>query len=242
MKLLTVLLFALALCGFARGDLVYTVTPSSSTVAQGQRLTFQIHLHLTPTTLLRGTPPQSVTRTSLRFDAIDFQARAGAGDGTGGLFTTDCINHLLNQATPSAQDQMGNRLGTVFSTVKNTFIEGDPFEFGVVINSTPQLLATLFLDTNTTGVVPGTYNFTLDLDKLAANSNTNLFPGQDNGLASGIPTTTNALLNTIQYTITPTAVPEPSSIIGFSILATCGTYLFARRRKLAMVTKLNSIA
>jgi hypothetical protein len=208
-------------------DLVFTVSPSSTTAVQGQILTFNIHIHLTPTTLVRGTPPISVTSSSLEFDAFDLQARAGAGDSSGGVFANNGISHLLNKAPPSpVLDMQGNKTGLVFSVVRFSGIPGDPFRFGMPIDENPVLLATLFLETN--GVAPGTYNFTLE--ELRGNSNSFIASG-DNGFASEVPTFTLATGNTITYTIT--AVPEPSSIICFGCLAAFGVGYFIRRNRKA---------
>jgi hypothetical protein len=215
-----------------QADIVFTASPfGNTTVVAGTQIMFDVSLSVTPTLIQRtrtGAAPASFSQTFTQFtvNGLDINAVAGSGNGTGGVFvpfdgTSGSQVFLLEGRPPD----VSNPVGQAFAT-------NGTFGFTTTLTSSPTLFARFVIDT--TGVGEGTYDFTLN--RLFANSNTvviapSFTPPADAVFIAGIPVSTNAIGSNVTYTIT--AVPEPSSIIGFGCLAALGTAFYVRRRRLA---------
>ena len=124
--------------GASQAAIVFTLSPANQSAAAGTPLVFNLFVR------------SDTVETTI--DALDVNVVAGAGDGTGGVFSSGTT--LL----------LGSDPFDVLSTPGQAFSTN--FQFGgTLIGLTDTLYGVLTLDT--TGVAAGNYNITLD--SLAAN-------------------------------------------------------------------------
>lgn len=116
-----------------KADVIFSLSPASQTIAQGATATFDLFI-------------SSNTLGGDLVEGIDFNVNAGAGNGSGGVFTA-APTFLLGGMPGDFASTPGQVFSTNFSNTPITL-------------TTPVLLATLTLDT--TGVTPGTYSLTMD--------------------------------------------------------------------------------
>ena len=139
------LVVLVALCQTASAEIVFSVTPLSSTITPGDTAQFQVRL---ASTLLSGE----------QVDAAEFNANAGPGNGVGGTFVSPTATVILSPLTSPVD--FTSTPGQAFAS---NFQSG-----GILVPNSGILFANLFL--STIGATPGTYS--LSLDQFAANSPT----------------------------------------------------------------------
>lgn len=169
-----VMLVVLGFSQTASAAIIFQLSPANQTVFQGSTAMFSLNL---ASSIVSGE----------QVDAVDFNAIAGAGNGSGGIFVIPTgITGLLG---PSPMD-----LTTPGQAFGSNFLSG-----GILVPSGAGVtFANYFLDT--TGVAPGVYSVTLS--DLAANSPT----------IAALP----VVGSTISYEVV-SAIPEPTSLFAASI-------------------------
>ncbi len=175
MKVMSFMLLAiLGLSQSASAAIIFQLAPANQTVFQGSTAMFSLNLI---SSVLSGE----------QVDAVDFNAIAGAGNGSAGVFVIPTATTGL--LGPGAIDLSGP--GQAFGS---NFLSG-----GINVTSGAGVtFANYFLDT--TGVAPGIYSVTLS--DLAANSPT----------IAALP----VVGSTISYEIV-SAIPEPTSLLAASL-------------------------
>lgn len=195
MKLMSfMLVVVLGLSQAASAAITFQLSPASQTIAQGSTAQFSLNLI---SSVLSGE----------QVDAVDFNAIAGAGDGTGGVFVAPTGVTGLLGTSPMDLSGPGQAFGS-------NFLSG-----GILVPSGSGVtFANYFLDT--TGVAAG--NYTISLSDLAANSPS----------VAALP----VFGSVISYEIVA-AVPEPTSILTAASLGLAGVFYRRRRIKGSKSTK-----
>ncbi len=196
MKLMGFLL--LAVLGFsqvASASITFQLAPASQQILQGSTGAFTL-------SLISSVPAGELV------DSTDFNANAGIGNGTQGVFVAPTATVILANLPVDYTSTPGQAFGS-------NFLAG-----GISVPSgSGILLANLFLDT--TGVALG--NYTMSLDSLGANSPT--FGGLS---VAG---------STVNYEVI-SAVPDPSSVLTALALGGGGLFYRRRRGKMSKSKKL----
>lgn len=205
--LITILLLCLP-SQVAFSQLHFSVTPTNRKVVQGDLIVFEIRVSFLPTLIQRSrsSPPAVFSQivSQIAVNGIDFQAMAGIGNGTQGVFVSGVNNQtfLFEQRPPTTDEPPGQAFSTNGQSGNS-----------VIFQATPQLYARLTLDT--TNVPVGQYSLTLN--QLAANSPTEVIPpdpvlGGDSIFIGNVPTLTNAVGMGVVYTVLPAAQVEARSV------------------------------
>lgn len=137
---------------------------------------------------------------------------AGAGDGSGGVFSVGSFDYLVGD--PGQSWDLLTTPGQAFSTADTGNVGGTGVGGPLLVANVATKLGSLTLNTN--GVAVGTY--TMSLDSLSAiQTNGNFIAGGTNGAINGGSITYNVI----------TAVPEPTSL---ALLAMGGVGAVTGRR------------
>lgn len=137
---------------------------------------------------------------------------AGAGDGSGGVFSVGSFDYLVGD--PGQSWDLLTTPGQAFSTADTGNVGGTGVGGPTLVANVATKLGSLTLNTN--GVAAGTY--TMSLDSLSAiQTNGNFIAGGTNGAINGGSITYNVI----------TAVPEPTSL---ALLAMGGVGAVTGRR------------
>lgn len=137
---------------------------------------------------------------------------AGAGDGSGGVFSVGSFDYLVGD--PGQSWDLLTTPGQAFSTADTGNVGGTGVGGPILVANVATKLGSLTLNTN--GVAVGTY--TMSLDSLSAiQTNGNFIAGGTNGAINGGSITYNVI----------TAVPEPTSL---ALLAMGGVGAVTGRR------------
>jgi len=191
MKFACSLLFVLTISSpLAVADIVFTILPQNSSIPVGTEGVFDVFI--------------SSNSGAVNVAGVDISVQAGDGSGTSGLAkAASATSSLLGVSSafidpglPGAAD-FGNNLT------------------GGISLSTPQLYATLYLDT--TGLALG--NHTISFTSLLA----------INSFFSPVQVAPDTLLTPRSFGFTIAAVPEPTSMMTAATLAFGG--MFYRRRR-----------
>jgi PEP-CTERM motif len=193
-----VLVIALLFAQRSQAAIIFTLTPANAEIIQGASAVFNVDISSATQEVIGG---------------YTINVRAGAGNGTGGTFTSGTFNFLIG--APSQAWDVATTPGQAFSTA-DTAASGGTGLGAVLPANTITRLGTLTL--STVGVAPGNY----------AMSMTSLNAIQLNGLpiqgsASGTINSGN-----INYMVV-SAVPEPSSLL-FVTIGVIGAIGIARKR------------
>lgn len=200
------LLAMLALIGLvstSQAAVTFTLSPNNANIPQNSTAVFDVFISSDVNVVVGG---------------YSLNVVAGAGDGTGGVFSVGTFDYLVGD--PGQSWDLLTTPGQAFSTADTGNVGGTGVGGPTLIANVATKLGSLTL--NTAGVAVG--NYTMSLDSLSAiQVNGNFIAGGTNGAING---------GSINYSII-TAVPEPTSLALLAmggIGAVTGRRFFRRKK------------